>query len=359
MFIFFILAFIIHTYYLYYVNNKSFNDIIYKIFVSGTIYTIAFFVCLSLKYFSIYDTEILNGEILDKKSELVSCSHTYRCNCVNVQTCSSNSNGTQSCTNNEVCSTCYEHPYDKDWFLTSTVGRINIDRVDRQGLMTPAPWSNAYIGEPASVEHTFVNFLLADDKSIFYSNDLSNEDLKNIPKYPRVKDYYKLPDRVINLTSKDVNYKNLSTLLDQRLKTLGSKKELNIILVILDKDIEYSKKILQFWKGTKKNDVILFISINTSDNSVLNVHSESYANGMNNHTLHIHLRDNYINKKLDTTTLSSIIDDIDSEFNRISEAEFEYLGSNVNTPWYIILISLIISFGLITLVNIFIEGKLR
>src|SRR5271169_6686133 len=59
-------------------------------------------------YSSVHDTEVWNGVVASKKSEHVSCSHSYSCNC---HSCNCDSKGNCS----TCCDTCYEHLYDVDW----------------------------------------------------------------------------------------------------------------------------------------------------------------------------------------------------------------------------------------------------
>ncbi len=80
------------------------------------------------RYGQMADVEIWNGEVTKKQRTLVSCSHSYQCNC--RQTCSG-SGSNQSCT--QICDTCYEHSNDWDWDVSSTAGNFTIDRIDRQG----------------------------------------------------------------------------------------------------------------------------------------------------------------------------------------------------------------------------------
>lgn len=81
------------------------------------------------------DTELINGEVVSKDSQHVSCSHSYDCNCRMVrvpQTCSGTGKN-RTCTGGGTerkCDTCYEHSFDVDWNVRSNIGSFGISRVD-------------------------------------------------------------------------------------------------------------------------------------------------------------------------------------------------------------------------------------
>src|SRR5262249_53258019 len=139
------------------------------------------------------DTEIWDGQVTNKSSERVSCSHSYDCNCYYTTECSGTGNN-RSCSEVRHCSTCYEHSYDVDWNVYASTGEsLSIDRVDRQGLNMPARWGAAYIGEPYSSQHSFTNYILANPNSVLLGQkgDLQKFG-KLIPQYPTVYDYYRV-----------------------------------------------------------------------------------------------------------------------------------------------------------------------
>lgn len=86
------------------------------------------------------DVELLNGYVTGKERDVVSCSHSYECMCYYTESCSG-SGTSRSCTRTRHCSTCYEHSYDVDWDVHTTVGNLTIDRIDRQGLDQPPRWT--------------------------------------------------------------------------------------------------------------------------------------------------------------------------------------------------------------------------
>ena len=145
------------------------------------------------------DTEIINGEVVSKDSQHVSCSHSYDCNCRMVrvpQTCSGTGKN-RTCTGGGTerkCDTCYEHSFDVDWMVRSNIGSFGISRVDRQGLMTPPRWAQVANGDPVSKTHMFTNYVKAVPESLFHAHaELNGKFDAMIPAYPSdIYDPYKI-----------------------------------------------------------------------------------------------------------------------------------------------------------------------
>lgn len=203
------------------------------------------------------DTEIISGKVLEKKRETVSCSHSYPCHC--RQQCSG-SGQNRSCY--EVCDTCYEHPYDIDWNVETTVGEININTIDSQGLIQPPRWTSAQIGEPVATTHTYTNWLLAAPNSIFKRKDRGGDGRK-MPAYPlHVYDYYHI-DRVV-LDGVEIPPEQLSALnaaISENLKDIAKLKQVNLVIVLTNRDREFTENLRTAWLNGKKNDLVLVIGI--------------------------------------------------------------------------------------------------
>lgn len=202
---------------------------------------------LASRYTGTMDTEILNGTVTDKHSDIVSCAHSYE-ECTTV-------NGKRRCT------TYYEHNYDVDWVVDTSVGTLKISRVDRQGVIEPPRFSKVTIGEPASLENTYVNYVKAVPESIFNASEFSNNDYV-FPRYPSVYDYYRINHVVnagANVPSETISKWNKE--LKKVLESLGSMKQVNVVLVLTDKDPSYADNLEYEWLKGKKNDVVVVLGI--------------------------------------------------------------------------------------------------
>ncbi len=159
------------------------------------------------------------------------------------------------------CSTCYEHPYDVDWDVYSSIGKdIGINRVDRQGLVMPPRWGAVYVGEPFAFQHHYTNYIKANPESVLLGQkgDLTKFG-KLIPTYPRIYDYYKV-DHIINEGVPGVDTATWNWLLSQADRTLGPNKQLNLIVITVPTDDpSYVYAFKDVWLGGKKNDAIILI----------------------------------------------------------------------------------------------------
>jgi len=195
------------------------------------------------------NTEILNGKVTNKAQEQVSCEHSY-------QVCSGSGE-------NRVCTTYYEHSYDYDWVVHTTVGEIVIDRVDRQGTKEPPRFSKVKIGEHAAVSNTYVDYLKGIESSLLYrkNHKIVKEYERLIPSYPRVFDYYRTRPVIFSGISVDnAERKMYNDAMHDVLKEIGNSKQVNIIVVIVDSENpEFAEYLRNDWHNGRKNDQIVVI----------------------------------------------------------------------------------------------------
>ena len=287
------------------------------------------------KYSSLADTEVWSGEVTGKKRTVVSCEHSYQCHCRSVS-CG------KGCTT-QVCDTCYEHSYDIDWRVHTNVGDLNINRVDRQGLSTPARWAAVKIGEPASIEKPFINYVKASAHTLFAETDsLIKEFEKQIPNYPRVLDYYRI-NRVQEI---GVNIPDLSTWnwrLSELMKNLGPNKQVNVhILMVNNPNPNFINGVRAAWQGFKKNDIVIAIGM-TNYPKIDWVGVESWSK---EDLVNVRLRDSI--KELGEVDLEKVLGVIQAEvtahFVRQPMKDFEYLENEIDPPLWAIILALIAVF---------------
>lgn len=296
------------------------------------------------------DTEIINGYVLKKDREEVSCSHSYDCNCYYSTSCSG-SGTSRSCTRTRHCSTCYEHSYDVDWDVSTTVGNLTIDRIDRRGMGEPPRWAQVQIGEPAAREHSYSNYVLGNKDSLFSKSDqqFAERFKDKIPKYPSVYDYYRV-GRVLNVSGLSLPTNYWNDYLNGTLRTLGAAKQVNIVWVITSgQPIEYFQGLVYAWDGGKKNDVIVVTDI-TKDNKINWGKSTSFVDGMNNMELHARNGLALTGKDMGVGVLADVAANISKGYNRVPMEDMDYLKWRDLHAWEVLLI---VFFGSIPFAAIF------
>ncbi|USV41108.1 hypothetical protein [Xanthomonas phage BUDD] len=277
-----------------------------------------------MAYSNTADHEILNGQVTGKKQTWTSCSHSYSCNC--YTTCSG-TGASRSCTRH--CSTCYEHSNDWDWDVFTTVGNIEIDRVDRRGSREPPRWSAVQIGEHAAVTHTYTNYVKAAPSSLFNVKLAESEAKSNaaiIPQYPRIYDYYRV-DHTIDIQAGVANRKAWDAELDEVLKTMGAARQVNVVLVFVGKQgREYKDTLERAWLGGKKNDVVIVVGV--TGTKIDWVEAFTFGKTSGNGMLAVKMRDEL--QKYGTTEnakegVAVITKVIASDFHRKNMKDYEYL----------------------------------
>lgn len=290
---------------------------------------------------SLRDTEILNGQVTGKERVLVSCSHSYSCRCYT----SCNSKG--SCTRH--CSTCYEHSFDYDWRVYTSVGTKEIDRVNRQGTKEPPRWSMVRIGEPASTAHQYINYVKGAPHSLF-NTKLAEIEAKQyaaiLPERNGVYDYYRY-NHVYNVGSTVNNVDAWNGYVSDHLRKLGPSKQVNINLVMTSNpDRRYKSVLERKWLGGRKNDVTLIISADKTG-KILWADSFTYGNSVGNAMLNVVLRDNI--ERIGTVNdpalvVSTTAVAINKYFVRPEMANFEYLKADVRPGITTVVVAIILQF---------------
>lgn len=297
------------------------------------------------------DTEVLNGQVVGKYQDTVSCSHSYTCNC---RTTGSGNNKTTT------CDTCYEHTHDYDWVLKTTVGNIKIDRIDRQGAWEPPRFTKAQNGDPVAQTETFTNYIKGAENSLFNDEESKSSATKftgKVPKYPlQIYDYHYL-NRVLTVGTNVPNIVEFNRQLSLALRTLGPAKQVNVVVVITSiEDPNYAYAVNRAWLGGKKNDVIVVIG--SKDYPTIDwVRVISWTDSQ---IFKIQLRDNLqdLGTLADSNAVIKVISDqITANFARKHMKEFEYLKTEIDVPMWAIIVAFILVFVSAIGVSKFMESR--
>lgn len=283
------------------------------------------------------DVEVWNGQVVGKQRERVSCEHSYECNC--TQSCSG-SGTKRSCTT--TCQTCYEHAYDIDWRVATSAGDFTVSRIDRQGLRQPPRWEAVQIGEPASREHPYTNWVKAVPESLFNDHEADAAAYaERVPEYPEVYDYQRI-DRVLGVFTDggpDAAVASaIDTRLDEALATLGPQRQMNALVIFTDiKDPGFAYAVRNSWKGGKKNDAIVIMGVPVWP-EIAWVHVHSWSK---NEMFNVSLRDALLDQG--TVTTEGVVDAIEQagwdHFERRPMAEFEYLKDEIEPPLWVVVVA--------------------
>ena len=241
--------------------------------------------------------------------------------------------------------------YDVDWEVHTTNGEeVDIDRVDRQGVVMPLRYASVVIGEPTSLTHSYKNYIKASPGTLFRHQGLKEKYAATIPKYPQnVFDYYRLNRLVtVGVTVPDNRDWNLA--LSDINADLGRAKQANMIVVLtrgLPDDYYYALE--ESWIGGKKNDVVLVVNVDEAMKPTWAV----VMCWTTNELFKVKLRDDVMALPVLTrdATIQVLKSDVNRYFERKPMKDFEYLSAAITpttTEWIItMIIGLLVAAGLI------------
>lgn len=313
----------------------------------------------TMRYSDAQDIEIWNGSISNKFQQTENCpigwnrSKDWFCTEYDTRSvyshteCASRDDDGNCTSYRDVYETeyKYDYPWERKWFIESSNldERWMINRVDRQGANTPPRWTNTVVGEPASKQNHYMNWILAASDSLFHEDGVLEEKyLKSIPNYPiNVYDIYKI-DRVI--TDQNIDIKAWDARLDNALIDLGPNKQMNAIIFVVDAvkfQNDYPYAVRRAWNGFKKNDAVVFVGVNGTDIAWTEVLSWS-----KDKLFEVSLRNDLMNLgTLDIDTFFEAFERNGQYYARRSMTEFEYLKAEIPIPTGLMIALFIMSIG--------------
>jgi len=293
------------------------------------------------------DTEVWNGQVTKKEIVDDYYQTSYDCNCSNTYDSKGNVSG-------ETCQTCYTDHYTREYNGHSTVGNWTFASIDSEWRMRrdsfgpPASYTKCKVGEPASIEHGYTNYVQAVPDSLFHDDGTTASEafLGQIPAYPRVHDFYRI-NRVLNVgsTVTAAEVKDINTKLNYSLKSLGVAKQANIVLILTNiADPTYRYAIEQAWLGGEKNDIVLFIGLD--GNKIVWADVMTWALNSGNELFHVKMRDGLMAQEtLNENLVPYISQTILAHYDRPQMKDYEYLADEIEVPTWVLILASVFAFG--------------
>ena len=298
------------------------------------------------------DREVWNGAVVSKDVDYYTCptntsnpcQNGYSCNCYTICTSSTDSKGnvTQSCTTH--CDTCYRYPWEQDWQVKTTLGQYTISRVDAQGASEPPRWTRTEPGDPVADLRPYKNWVKASSGTLFRDSATAAERFARIlPRYPEtIFDYYRI-DRVVTPNVRLPNEAQWNLELGRMLATVGPKRQVNMVLVVVDAPRDYARALRYHWQGFKKNDAIVIVGVSGGVVRWAEVMSWSKNPGFDIKARQlIEAYQGQPIAALDPPAVSQALGGIAmSDFQRRPMEEFEYLKGDIPPPGWLIWLAVI------------------
>jgi hypothetical protein len=308
------------------------------------------------KYAEVGDTEVWNGQLAEKVRDHDSYIRTYQCHCRTVY-----SGSGENRTSRQVCQTCSERRYTVTWRFDTTIGEIGVQRLDRTSrrvYQSPDPdvYASAYVGMPVSREMPYTNYILGVNRSMFGQLDSSSLDQLEsvVPQYPRVYNLVDI-DRVVTTPDVPGDFSELDAQLDNRLREIGPNRQANIVVVVTDRAPRFRQTLAHHWRGGKKNDVIVILSVQDTD--IDWVRTITLADNYQNAGVAVEMQAALmeVGTLVDQTLVGNTIADVvDQHYQRVPMEEFEYLRDEIQPPlWAVIILTILSIIASIALVAVF------
>jgi len=281
---------------------------------------------------SLKSVEHWNGRITAKNKGTESC-----CHCHTV--CDATDKDGNCTSSHEEC----DHFNDNWWSLDVSTG----DRI-RHGCegrdRPPGWWSKATIGEAASIEHSYTNYLKADPDSLLH-HSADPKDLQSLPPFPKVHGKYHV-SKVVTHGSARAPRSWQSQLMELN-ADIGARKQVDITVVLTSRsDPEWAYALEAGWLYGPKNALIVVMGTDGSKINWARVVTISDVE-----ELKIELRDELPGRALtDPDLISDIGRAVQAKFHRKPMADFDYLLSAAAPKgWRLVglyLLVLLVSLGL-------------
>lgn len=289
----------------------------------------------------ITDTQIISGEIVEKKRVHDSYQKSYDCNCVDGK-----------------CDTCWKTIYTVDWLAIANIGTIEIDSAESESRLVytrsdPSRYKDVIIGEPASLKGSFRNYVAASSNSMLNNREVDPIYASMMPSYPgNIYDFYRI-NRVLTIGSVTVNTAEWNKKLADNMKKWGPKNKGNVILIFTDiSDRGFAESLKNHWLQGKQNDIVILFGLD-KDKILWN----TVFSWTENEIFKLELSDKL--SEIDSIANSDVIfgkiDEGMSSFKyRDMGTDFEYLDSTIhpNDSWLIIALiagALFSTFGVVLL----------
>lgn len=288
---------------------------------------------------SLQDVEHWNGRITEKDQGTEPC-----CHCRSV--CDSRDSKGNCTSSHTEC----DHFQDYWWKLELSTGDEVNDGCNSSSW-PPQWWSAAYIGEPASAEHTYQNYLRADPDSLLVHRTAHKQYLDKIPdEPPALYDHYKVDKVYAQGVWLPPNWeRDLRTINAD----LGRVRQVDLMVYATSVgDPAFADAVEEKWLYGPKNAIIVVLGI--ENNAIISWARVVTLSKVE--ALKIEIRDTLEGKRINDPSIMPFLRDVvERKFRRTPMEEFSYLASAA-TPrgWWLALLfagAFAVSIGLTILVH--------
>jgi hypothetical protein len=304
------------------------------------------------------DTMMVNGTVtkLDPRKENCNmywsdwpdgfCTNQYTRRVRSGETCTT-INNKRSCTPTYKTQYRSVYPWERRYFVATTITSYEINREDNQGVKTPARFAEIKLGDPVTSLVSYTNYIKGASNSLF---DQKLEDVPYIP-YPEVFDYYHI-NRVFYTDLPEPIFLEEWNRDLEKLNADLVKFGANVIINITSKDETWAETLAQAWDAHNINDVVVTIGVKDEKISWVNVRSWSSDKMFDIVTRDVLL----LLPRIDKDMINDIIRiNVAKLYKQQKMEDFEYLLDDIETPTWLYVIAAIILLIVTPLTSLFLS----
>jgi hypothetical protein len=267
------------------------------------------------------------------------CTNEYTRTVPDGKTCSRDKDGKETCVTKYKTQYKSVYPWERRYFVRTTLSSYEISRVDKQGVNTPPRFAEIDVGEPVTEMASFTNYIKAASATVI--GNMHNAEPLNVA-YPHVHDYYRVLPVIDH--SGSVDKEMLGQLSDSIRKVNRDIAPVkgNVVVVITSEGEDFAKRLEYDWQAFKYNDVVVTLGMTAETVNWVNVKSWS-KDQLNDVVLRDTIREVGLT---DSDSLQrAMTEAILQHYVMPTEEDFEYLYDDIEPPmavnviiWIIMLI---------------------
>lgn len=324
-----------------------------KEFIAQVVFTFVIILCVVFfdGFNSLHDVKYIHGHVTAKEGISKSCNQNWSTSkdwwCENYYTkLVPHTRYNPSSKKVEVYYTTYykaKYPWEKNWYIHTTIGDYKIDRVDQQGVREPQRYKIVEKNDPVTSTENYLNYIKASGDSLYKSVDENPEFVitrNDIYDYYNINNFY-----VYGYDAIDIIEAN------SYISRLNSKVTKANVVVYITTDNVVAESLQAKWQGFKINDVVIdcHLDIQSGMCDRVTVYSWSEKSIVN-----YEIENLWLNKKV--TEYKSILENtfnyIESDYVEPAPEKYDYLKYRIqlsDVAFYILILIVCVATPLISI----------
>ncbi len=244
------------------------------------------------------------------------------------------------------------YPWERKYFVKTTLGTYTIDREDDQGVIFPERYNVVKDGDPVTSMTSYNNYVKAAASSLFKYSDDAYPDL--VIKRPGIYDYYKINRVIVEegvILPKGETWEELNN----QIAAINSsfKNGANLLLYITNKGDDFGKSLQVKWQGFKINDVVVVLGLDKTGEMYNHVSVYSWSESS---MVEVEVKDIFAitpNANAISEELVKVSASVSRSFVEPNPEKFVYLKTQIELSTFSVVLLILISLVVTPLISLF------